>query len=99
MIVDILEIIESDVGGARLKLIQNVDRSAWNTVGASVQAALNGGNGTPSEETRLIVAPGSGVKTVLNELVALGNHGRVYCILATPTEVAAMVSSGNIPNS
>jgi hypothetical protein len=99
MIVDILEIESSDVGGARLKLKQNEDRSAWNTVGASVQAALNGGNGTPSEYTRISVEPSTGLATVLAELVALGNHGRVYMILATPTEVASMVSHGDIPNS
>ncbi len=99
MIVDVMEIESSDVGGASLTLRQNRDRSAWNTVGASVQAALNGGNGTPSEETRIIVRPGTGLATVLNELVALGNHGRIYMALLTPTQVAAAVTAGVIPNS
>ena len=96
MIVDILEIDSSDVGQMRLQLKQNVNRT-FGTVGASVQAPLNGGVGTPSETTRVIV--GSPTKAVLDELVALGNHGQVFMVLCTLTEVQAMVTSGNVPNS
>ena len=96
MIVDIYEIESTEVGGASLTLTQLADRTTWNTVGASVQAASLGGVGTPSEASRIRV---KGLKAAMDELVALGNHGRVYVAFFTPTEVAAAVSSGNIPNS
>lgn len=93
MVVDIYEIEGTPVAGATLKLKQNRDRSAWNTVGASVQAAFNGAT------IKVEVSPSTGVHTVLDELVALGNHGRIYVVFCTPTQVAAMVTSTNIPSS
>ncbi len=95
MIVDILEISATEVGGASLTLQQCANR-AFGTVGASVQAALLGGNGTPSEADIVKV---KGAKAAMDELVALGNHGQVFAVFCTLTEVQAMVSSGNVPNS
>jgi hypothetical protein len=40
-----------------------------------------------------------GLKAAMDELVALGNHGQVFMVLCTPTEVAAMVTASQIPNS
>ena len=95
MIVDILEIDSTEVGGASLTLKQCLNRN-FSTVGASVQAALLGGNGTPSELDCVKV---KGLKAAMDELVALGNHGQVFMVLCTPTEVAAMVTASQIPNS
>jgi len=95
MVVDVLEIESSDTGGASITLKQCANRN-FSTVGASVQASLLGGIGTPSEEDHLKVRA---AKAAIDELVALGNHGQVFCILATLTEIQAMVSSGNVPNS
>jgi hypothetical protein len=99
MIVDIMRIVGTAEQGAEVTLEQHPDRSAWNTVGASVQAGPRGGIGTPSKKNRITLHPATGVHTVLDELVALGDGGRVFLVLMTPTQVAAAVTAGVIPNS
>jgi hypothetical protein len=93
MIVEIMEIESSDDTSQEIVLRQHPDRTTWNTVGASVQAATPM---APVDRIR-VRCPSGG--TVLAELTALGNHGRIYAVFCTPSQVAAMVSSGNVPNS
>jgi hypothetical protein len=93
MIVDIGYIESSDDASQEIVLRQHPDRGTWNTVGASVKAGQPAAQG----DRWRVKCPTGG--TVLAELTALGNMGRVYIVICTPTEVAAMVTSGNVPNS
>jgi len=93
MIVDIGFIEASEDAQTELIIRPHPDRSTWSTVGASVQS---GQPASPGNRWR-VRAPG--VLTPLTELVALGNMGKVFVVFCTPTEVAAMVTSGNIPNT
>lgn len=93
IIVDIAYIDSSDDTSQELVLKQHPDRSTWSTVGASVQCGVPN---APVNRWR-VKAPTGG--TVLAELTALGNNGKVFVIFATPAEVAAMVTASQIPNS
>ena len=95
MVVDLYEIESSDTGGNSITLKQCANRS-FSTVGASVQASLLGGIGTPSEQSQIKVRA---LKAAIDELVALGNHGQVFVAFMTPTEAAAAVTAAVIPNS
>jgi hypothetical protein len=93
MIVDIAYIESSEDTSQEIELRQHPDRTTWNTVGASVQAAQPG---APVNRWRVKCPTGG---SVLAELTALGNNGRVYVVFCTPAEVAAMVTASQIPNS
>ena len=92
MIVDIGFIESAEEGQTALVIRPHPDRSTWSTVGASVQGAQPA---SPGNRWR-VKAPGA--LTPLTELVALGNMGKVFIVFCTPTEVAAMVTSGPSPS-